>query len=163
MSGPWSGSVYGAHTAFQELQAIALVLCRIAFWLSGNVVVLQWDNSTAEVYLCNQGSTVAFFSFQTCLLHIESGWQAWYHSNTSIHSYLSQCGSQLSFMGQVGPRVASSSSHSPSSFTALGSTRGGSSGFLTYQSLSILLHSRMTNTSRSFGVECIQPFCGSFR
>ena len=70
--------------------------------------------------------------------------------NSSIHSYPSQCGSQLSFMGKVGPRVACSSSHSPSSFPDLGSTGGGFVGFLICQSVSALLHSGVTITPGSF-------------
>ena len=96
------------------------------------------------------------FSFQTWLPHIESSWQAWYYSNSSIQSYQLQCGSWLSFMGEVGPWVTSSSSHSLCSFPALGSTGSGSAGFLKYQSLSVLFHSGTTATPRSFWVECIQ-------
>ena len=47
VSGSWSGSLYRAHTALQELQAIAMMLCRMAFHLSGKVVALHLDNSTA--------------------------------------------------------------------------------------------------------------------
>ena len=46
---------------------------------------------------------------------------------------------------------------SSSSHPALGSTRGESIGFLTYQSMSALLHSGVTVTSRSFGVEDLEP------
>ena len=37
------------------------MLCRMAFHLSGKVVALHLDNSTAKVYLCNQGGTVSPF------------------------------------------------------------------------------------------------------
>ena len=37
------------------------MLHRIAFCLSGKVVVLHLDNSTAKAYLCNQGDTVSPF------------------------------------------------------------------------------------------------------
>ena len=57
----WSGSFSRAHIALQELQAVAVMLHRMAFHLSGNVVVLHLDNSTAKVYLCNQGGTVSPF------------------------------------------------------------------------------------------------------
>ena len=50
-----------AHIAFQELQAVALMLCRLAFCLSGKVVALHLDNSTAKAYLCNQGGTMSHF------------------------------------------------------------------------------------------------------
>ena len=61
VSGAWSGSLSRAHIALQELQAVAIMLCRMAFCLSGKVVVLHLDNSTAKTYLCNQGGTVSPF------------------------------------------------------------------------------------------------------
>ena len=45
---PWSGSMCRAHNALQELQAIAMMLCRMAFHLSGKVVALHLNNSTAK-------------------------------------------------------------------------------------------------------------------
>ena len=50
-----------AHIALQELQAVAVMLCRMAFHLSGKVVALHLDSSTAKAYLGNQGSTVSPF------------------------------------------------------------------------------------------------------
>ena len=50
-----------AHIALQELKAIAMMLCRMAFHLSGKMVALHLDNSTAEACLCNQGGTVSPF------------------------------------------------------------------------------------------------------
>ena len=50
-----------AHIALQELQAIAMMLCRMAFCLSDKVVALHLDNNTAKAYLCNQGGTVSPF------------------------------------------------------------------------------------------------------
>ena len=38
-----------------------MMLCRVAFYLSGKVVALHSDNSTAKAYLCNQGGTVSPF------------------------------------------------------------------------------------------------------
>ena len=61
VSGAWSGSLCRAHIALQELQAVAIMLCRMAFHLSGKVVALHLDNSTAKAYLCNQGGTVSPF------------------------------------------------------------------------------------------------------
>ena len=37
------------------------MLHRMAFYLSGKVVALHMDNSTAKAYLCNQGGTVSPF------------------------------------------------------------------------------------------------------
>ena len=59
VSGPWSGFMCRAHIALQELQAIAMMLHRMAFHLSGKVVALHLDNITAKVYQCNQGGTVS--------------------------------------------------------------------------------------------------------
>ena len=38
-----------------------MMLCRMAFCLSGKVVTLHLDNSTATAHLCNQGGTVSPF------------------------------------------------------------------------------------------------------
>ena len=59
VSGAWSGSLSRAHIALQELQAVAIMLCRMAFCLSGKVVALHLDNRTAKAYFCNQGGTVS--------------------------------------------------------------------------------------------------------
>ena len=67
VSGPWSGSMCRAHIALQELQAIAMKLCRMPFYLSVKVVALPLDNSTTEAYLCNQCGTVfPFLSRLAC-------------------------------------------------------------------------------------------------
>ena len=47
ISGPWSGSMCRAHIALQELQAIAMTLCRMAFCLSGKVIDVHLDNSVS--------------------------------------------------------------------------------------------------------------------
>ena len=59
VSGAWSGSLSRAHIALQELQAVAVMLHRMAFCLSGKVVALHLDNSTAKAYFCNQGGIVS--------------------------------------------------------------------------------------------------------
>ena len=60
VSGSWSGSMYRAHhIALQDLQAITMMLCRMAFHLSGKA--LHLDNSTAKGYLCNHGGTCLLF------------------------------------------------------------------------------------------------------
>ena len=67
VAGSWSGFMCRAHIALQELQAIDLMLCRMAFHLSGKVVALHLDNSTAKAYLCNKCGTVSpFFSRLAC-------------------------------------------------------------------------------------------------
>ena len=55
-----------AHIALQELQAVAIMLHRMAFCLSGKVVVLHLDNSTARAYLCNHGTVSHFLSRLAC-------------------------------------------------------------------------------------------------
>ena len=57
----WSGSICGVHIALQELQAIATMVRRMAFCLSGKVVALHLDNSTAKADLCNHSGTVSPF------------------------------------------------------------------------------------------------------
>ena len=44
----WSGSMCRAHIVLQEFQAIAMMLHRMAFCLSGEVIALHLDNSTAK-------------------------------------------------------------------------------------------------------------------
>ena len=61
VSGSCLGSMCRAHIVLQELQAVAMMLCRVTFHLSGKVVALHLDNSTAKAYLCNQGGTVSPF------------------------------------------------------------------------------------------------------
>ena len=61
VSGSWSGSLCMAHITLQELQAVAMMLHRMVFCLSGKVVSLHLDNSTAKAYPCNQVSTVSPF------------------------------------------------------------------------------------------------------
>ena len=61
VSGSWLGSLCKTHIALQELQAVAIMLCRMAFHLSSKVVALYLDNSTAKAYLCNQGGTMSPF------------------------------------------------------------------------------------------------------
>ena len=57
----WSGSVCRAHIDLQEFQVISMMLHSIAFHVSGKVVALHLDKSTAKAYLCNQGGTVPPF------------------------------------------------------------------------------------------------------
>ena len=61
VSGSWYSFLCRAHITLQELWAIAMMLCRMAFHFSGKVVALHLDNSTAKAYLCNQGGTVSPF------------------------------------------------------------------------------------------------------
>ena len=65
----WSDSMHEAHITFQELHAIGLMLCRMAFCLSGKMVALQLDNSTTKAYLCDQDVRV-FLSLSRLACHI---------------------------------------------------------------------------------------------
>ena len=49
------------HAVLQELQAVTMKQCRMAFQLSGKVVALHLVNSTAKAYLCNHIVTVSSF------------------------------------------------------------------------------------------------------
>ena len=60
VNGSRSGSICRAHIALQELQATVMMLHNwMAFCLSGKMVALHLDNSTAKAYLCNHGGTVS--------------------------------------------------------------------------------------------------------
>ena len=61
MSGLWSGFMCSIHITLEDLQAVALMLCTMGFQLSGKVVALKLDKSTAKMYLCNQGDTGSLF------------------------------------------------------------------------------------------------------
>ena len=50
-----------SHVAFQEHQAVAMMLGRIAFQLSGKVVALYMDDGITKAYLGDQGGTVSPF------------------------------------------------------------------------------------------------------
>ena len=141
----------------QELQAVAVMLCRMAFCLSGKVVALHLDNSTAKAYLCNQGGTVSPFLSRLAYMDTESDRQAWYYSSSSIHSYPSQCGGKFSVPGSVASGVAPSPSGGSDSFSPLGPSRGGPVGIFLFYAMPALFHFGNSTASGSLGVECLQP------
>ena len=59
--GIWSISMYKVYIELQELHVVALLLCKMAFWLPSKVVALHLDSGTAKAYLCNQGGTASLF------------------------------------------------------------------------------------------------------
>ena len=156
VSGSWSGCMCRAHIALQELQAVVMMLHRIAFCLSSRVVALPLENSTAKAYLCNEGGTVShFLSRLACQI---------LSLMTSIlllliqHTFLPiSMWRPIICPGSDASRVASSPSGGSSSFSPLGSMRGGSAGTLLYHSVPALLHLQNSTTSGSFWVECLQP------
>ena len=81
----WSCSMCRAHIALQELQAIAMMLHRMAFHLSGKLVTLHLDNSTEKAYLYNQlGKVSPFLSRLACwILNLTNK-----HSITLIPPYI---------------------------------------------------------------------------
>ena len=93
------GSMSDAHIALQECQVVVLMLCRMAFHLSGKLVALHLHVCTFKANICNHNSIVLLFLYR--LPHIEFGQQAWYNSHSSIHTYSTQCGSQLSITGKA--------------------------------------------------------------
>ena len=61
--------MHRVHIVLQKLQAVVLMLHRMVFHLSGKVVALHLDNSTAKAYLCTQGSKVSLhFSRLACFI-----------------------------------------------------------------------------------------------
>ena len=88
-----------AHIALQELQPVAMMLCRMAFHLSSKVVSLHFDNSTAKAYLCNQGGIVSpFLSRLACqilsltdkhgITHIPVYIHLSFHLNVEVNLYV---------------------------------------------------------------------------
>ena len=157
VSGTWSGSLSRAHIAVQELQAVAVMLHRMAFCLSGKVVALHLDNSTAKAYLCNQGGTVSpFLSRLACgILSLTDK-----HGITllpSIHSYPPQCGGRFSVSGSAASGVAPSTSGGSGSFLPLGPSTGGPAGIFSFYSMPALFHFGNSTASGGLGVECLQP------
>ena len=101
INGSWLGSMCGNQVALQELQAVAIMLHRMVFHLSGKLVALQLDNSTAKAYLCNLGGTVYPFLSRLVyqILSLTDKHSITLYS--SIHSFPFQCGGQLSVMGLI--------------------------------------------------------------
>ena len=115
-----------AHIALEELQAIAMMLSRMAFCLSGKVVALHLDNSTAKAYLCNQGGTgspclsrLGYWILSLTDKHGITFIPAYIPTHLNVEAdYLSQ--------GQMFPEWhLLSPSCGPSSFSPLGSIQGG--------------------------------------
>ena len=115
----WSGSMCKIDIILQELRTVLLMLQRMAFDLLCKVVSVHLDNSTIKAYLCNPrwySFTFFFAAFHILNLADKDGITLY----SSIHTYPSQDGSQLSIAEKVGSRTASSSSHGWSSVLPLG-------------------------------------------
>ena len=72
VSGSWSGSIGRAHIALQELQAVAMMLCRLAFHLLGYVVALVCWITTLQKLIC------VIKVLQYLLFFLFPGWPAGY-------------------------------------------------------------------------------------
>ena len=132
VSGSWSSSMCRAHIALWELQAISMMLCRMAFCLSGKVVALHWDNSTAKAYLYNQGGTVyPCLSRLVCqILSLTDR-----HGITLIPAYIpTHFNVEASYLSQD----QTSPSDASSGFSPFGSSRGKPNCILLYHSMSAL-------------------------
>ena len=108
----------------RSFRPLPWMLHRIVFCLSGKVVDLYLDNSTAKVYQCSQGGIVSPFLSRLACQILSLTDKHSIISSSSIHSYPSQCGGWLSVLGPDASRVASSPSGGSSRFSPLGSTRG---------------------------------------
>ena len=89
------------HIAIQELQAVSLMLCTMPYQLSGKVegsclLVRYWHYKS---FFYNQSGTASLFlSILAChILNLSDKHGITLYSN--IHSYPTQCRSQLPFMG----------------------------------------------------------------
>ena len=135
----WHSSSYKVLIPLQELMAV-VDMCKMAFWLSGNMVSLHLDNDTAKAYICIQSGTISSFSFLTNLLLFNLADK---HGINLIAVYIHACSFNVesnSLMEKVGSRVAPVSFHGSGSISTLGSAEVRALAILTYQSVSALLH-----------------------
>ena len=128
----WYGTMCKMHISLQELQAVALMPCKMAFRLSSNVVALHLDNCTVKAYLCNQGGTSSLFL-----------------SRLAYHIF--------NLADKQGITLEPASLHCSVCISSLGSNWSGFFGILMYQLMSVLLHLGKSLTSGFLGVEYIQP------
>ena len=131
--------MHKVHTILQEPQAFALMLHKMAFWLSGKAVASHFDNTTFKAYFCNQGGIASLFlsRLACCILNLADK-----HGITLIQAYISThlnvTANYLSW--ERFSLVAPSSLHDSGSISPLGSTRGRSVGILTYQTMSAIIN-----------------------
>ena len=155
VSGSWSGSLCRAHIALQELHAVAIILHRMAFCLSGKVVALHLDNSTAKAYICNQGGTVSpFLSRLACqILSLTSMVLLFFQLTflpTSMWRWIIYPGIGCFQSGTFSLRWLRQ-------LLPLGPSRGGPAGFFSFYSMPALFHFGNSTACGGLGVECLQP------
>ena len=133
-----------------------MMLHRMTICLSGKVVALHLDNSTAKAYLCNQGGTVSpFLSGLACQIlsltdkHGITLLPAYIPTHLKVEvNYLSQdwllpeWHLLLRWLRQLSP---------------LGPSRGVPVDIFSFHSMPALLHLGISTTSEGLGVECLQP------
>ena len=73
-----------------------------------------------------------------------------------MHTYPSQCGSQLSIVKKIASGMASSSLQSWNRISTFGLTRGRFVGILMYQSMLALLHPGKFTTFGNLGIKCFK-------
>ena len=123
------------YIALQEFQAVAFILQKMTFWLSGKVVALPLDNSTAAAHLCSQAGTAPpFLSKLACqILNLANR-----HGITlipaNIHTHLNVEAEYLS-QGRLVPNWHLLSCIAQGCISSLGSTGGRSVVSLVYQSM----------------------------
>ena len=125
----------------------------MAFHLSGKVVALHMDNSTAQAYLCNQGGAVFFF-LSRLAYHILN--LANKHVIALIPAYIPMhlnVEADYQLLGKLAPEWHLTSYRS-SGISTLGCTGGGFVGTLV--SMSALLYHGKSATCGSLGVEYFQ-------
>ena len=132
-----------------------MMLCRLAFCLSGKVVALHLDNSTAKAYLCNQGGTVSPFlsRLACCILSLTDK-----HGITLLAVYIPthlKCGGRLSVLGSGASGVASSPKVAQTAFHLWGPSRGGPAGIFSFHSMPALLHLGISTASGALGLNVL--------
>ena len=156
VSGSWSGSLSRAHIALQELQVVAIMLCRMTFHLSGKVVALHLDNNTAKAYLCNQGGTVSpFLSRLACqILSLTDK-----HGITLLPAYIpTHINVEADFLSWIGCfQSGTFSLRWLRQLFTFGAFQSGPPGIFSFYSMPALFHFGNSTASGGLGVECLQP------
>ena len=153
--GTWSGSMHNVHITLQELQAVTLMLHKVTFQLTNEVVALHLDTSTAKAYLCKQcGTASILLSRLVChILNLANNYSIAPHP-AYIYTFLNVEANYLSW-SQLIPKWHLLPHIAQAAFS-LESARGGSVGILVYQSMSGLLHLGKSPITGIIGVECFQ-------
>ena len=156
VSGSWSGSMCRTHIALQEVQAIAMMLYRMAFHLSGKVFAFLLDNNTVRlICVINVVQCLCFFS------GMPAGYWVWLTSMvlTLIPAYIpTHISVEANYLSwdQMLPEWDLNSGGS-GSFWPLGSSSSGPAGILLYHPVPALLLLGISTTSEGLEVECLQP------